>query len=70
MTSDRAYRRGMPHEKAVEILRAGAGSQWDARVIETFLSVVEDITAIRYGYMQQERPTRTESALEPSCQST
>jgi hypothetical protein len=69
MTSDRAYRRGMPHEKAVEILRAGAGSQWDAKVIDTFLTVVDDITAIRYGYVQQERPTRTESALEPSCQS-
>ena len=32
MTSDRAYRAGMPHDKAIEILREGAGTQWDAAV--------------------------------------
>jgi HD-GYP domain-containing protein (c-di-GMP phosphodiesterase class II) len=69
MTSDRAYRRGMPHEKAIEILRAGAGSQWDSAVIEAFFNVVDDITAIRYGYTQIERAPRSEPAMSPSCQS-
>jgi len=69
MTSDRAYRRGMPHEKAIEILQAGAGTQWDAGVVEAFLNVIDDISAIRYGYMQIERPVRSEPALNPSCQS-
>jgi response regulator RpfG family c-di-GMP phosphodiesterase len=69
MTSDRAYRRGMPHERAIEILSAGAGSQWDASVIDAFLAVIDDITAIRYGYNQTDRPARSESALSPSCQS-
>jgi HD-GYP domain-containing protein (c-di-GMP phosphodiesterase class II) len=69
MTSDRAYRGGMPHERAIEILRQGAGTQWDADVVAAFLSVIEDIIAIRYGYRQVERSARSESAVSPSCQS-
>jgi HD-GYP domain-containing protein (c-di-GMP phosphodiesterase class II) len=68
MTSDRAYRAGMPHEKAIDILRRGAGSQWDAQVVDAFLSVIEDIIAIRYGYRPTERPVRSGSALSPSCE--
>jgi HD-GYP domain-containing protein (c-di-GMP phosphodiesterase class II) len=68
MTSDRAYRKGMPHEKAAEILRAGAGSQWDQQVVDAFFSIIEDITAIRYGYIPQDRPSRIEPALEPTRQ--
>ncbi|MCC6494331.1 MAG: HD-GYP domain-containing protein [Pirellulales bacterium] len=67
MTSDRAYRQGIPHEKAIEILKAGAGSQWDAGVLEAFLAAIEDITAIRYGYSPAERPERCGPALSPSC---
>jgi HD-GYP domain-containing protein (c-di-GMP phosphodiesterase class II) len=37
MTSDRPYRKGMDHEKAVSILREGAGSQWDADIVTAFL---------------------------------
>jgi response regulator RpfG family c-di-GMP phosphodiesterase len=69
MTSDRAYRGGMPHDIAIEILRKGAGSQWDADVVTAFLSVIDDIISIRYGYRQMERPIRRGSALSPTCQS-
>jgi HD-GYP domain-containing protein (c-di-GMP phosphodiesterase class II) len=68
MTSDRAYRAGMPHETAIKIIREGAGTQWDAQCVDAFLSVIEDIIAIRYGYKQMDREPRTESALEPWCQ--
>jgi HD-GYP domain-containing protein (c-di-GMP phosphodiesterase class II) len=68
MTSDRAYREGMPHEKAVDILRQGAGKQWDAQVVDAFLSVIEDIISIRYGYRPLERSTRKGPALGPCCQ--
>jgi HD-GYP domain-containing protein (c-di-GMP phosphodiesterase class II) len=37
MTTDRPYRRGMPPEKAIEILRQGAGTQWDPACVEAFL---------------------------------
>jgi response regulator RpfG family c-di-GMP phosphodiesterase len=67
MTSDRAYRAGMPHNKAIEILRQGAGTQWDEQVIDAFLSIIEDIIAIRYGYRAHERPARGGSAISPSC---
>lgn len=46
MGSDRPYRKGMPQEKLDTILRAGAGGQWDQRVVEAFFAVREQIQAI------------------------
>ena len=37
MTTDRPYREGMDKEKALSILTAGAGTQWDPRCVEAFL---------------------------------
>ncbi len=68
MTSDRAYRAGMPHDKAMSILSDGAGKQWDADVVTAFGSVIDAIMEIRYGYRQAERQPRTGSALAPNCQ--
>lgn len=36
MGSDRPYRQGMTDEKLDAILHEGAGSQWDAQVVEAF----------------------------------
>ena len=63
MTSNRAYREGMPHEKAVAILREGAGTQWDPEIVGAFLLIVEDILDIRSNYQPRQRPVRTASAL-------
>jgi HD-GYP domain-containing protein (c-di-GMP phosphodiesterase class II) len=41
MTSDRPYRRAMAHREALEILREGAGGQWDPTIVQTFLDMVE-----------------------------
>jgi HD-GYP domain-containing protein (c-di-GMP phosphodiesterase class II) len=46
MGSDRPYREGMPDDKVDAILRAGAGKQWDAKVVEAFFAVREDIREI------------------------
>jgi HD-GYP domain-containing protein (c-di-GMP phosphodiesterase class II) len=46
MGSDRPYRQGMPDDKVDAVLRAGAGKQWDAKVIEAFFAVREDIREI------------------------
>jgi HD-GYP domain-containing protein (c-di-GMP phosphodiesterase class II) len=70
MTSDRAYRAGMPHETAIKIIREGSGTQWDAQCVDAFLSVIEDIIAIRYGYKQLDREPRMGSACEPHCQTS
>lgn len=39
MTSHRPYRPGMPHAKAVEIIRARAGIQWDTDAVNAFLQL-------------------------------
>ncbi len=41
MTSDRPYRNAMGLEDAVEILKDGAGKQWDPRVVKTLLESAE-----------------------------
>jgi HD-GYP domain-containing protein (c-di-GMP phosphodiesterase class II) len=47
MTSDRPYRAGMPHAKAVAILRAGRGQQWDAALVDAFLRALERQEGLR-----------------------
>jgi diguanylate cyclase (GGDEF)-like protein/putative nucleotidyltransferase with HDIG domain len=37
MTTDRPYRKGMPHQKALTILSEGAGVQWDPECVAAFL---------------------------------
>jgi diguanylate cyclase (GGDEF)-like protein/PAS domain S-box-containing protein len=37
MTTDRPYRKGMEPQKALGILEAGAGTQWDPRCVSAFL---------------------------------
>jgi hypothetical protein len=39
LTSDRPYRSGMPVEKAIAILREGAGKQWHAEIVGALLSL-------------------------------
>jgi putative nucleotidyltransferase with HDIG domain len=41
MTSDRPYRKAMSHQEAAEILRDGAGQQWDPTVVRVFLERVQ-----------------------------
>ena len=41
MTSDRPYRRAMPHEAAIAEIRAGAGIQFDPAIVEKFLEIAE-----------------------------
>lgn len=43
LTSDRPYRKGMNIEKAVSILEEGAGSQWDADLVRTFISIAPSL---------------------------
>ncbi|MEA2496998.1 MAG: hypothetical protein QOJ29_4909, partial [Thermoleophilaceae bacterium] len=41
MTADRVYRRGMPVGEACARLQAGAGTQWDRRVVAAMIHLVE-----------------------------
>lgn len=41
MTSDRCYRKGLPHHVAIEEIRSLAGKQYDPHIVETFLKLDE-----------------------------
>ena len=49
MSSDRPYRKGMPDDRLDAIMREGAGSQWDARVVDAFFCARDDIREISEG---------------------
>ncbi len=49
MSSDRPYRKGMPDDKIDGIFRAGAGKQWDPKVVDAFFSAREDLRQISRG---------------------
>ena len=66
MTSNRAYRQGMSHDRAKEILRNGAGSQWDPDIVAAFLGIAEDVLDIRKNYQPRERPNRKAPATVQS----
>lgn len=66
MTSDRPYRSGMPQETAEEILRSGAGSQWDAELIEHFFNAMPKMIAIRESYNRREPQARQRGSYLPA----
>ena len=41
LTSERAYRKSMPHEEAVKLIRSASGSQFSPRVIDAFSKAIE-----------------------------
>ena len=59
MTSSRPYRAAMPLEKAAKILREGAGSQWDADVIDALFAVWDEMRQIGI-----ESPAHVKSLLD------
>jgi putative nucleotidyltransferase with HDIG domain len=40
VTSERPYRKGMPFEKAIGIIKEGAGTQFDPKIVEVFLAIM------------------------------
>lgn len=44
MTSDRPYRQGMEHDKAISIIRKLAGTQFDTAMVDVFLAACSDGT--------------------------
>jgi diguanylate cyclase (GGDEF)-like protein len=40
MTSDRPYRNALSNDEAIQIMRTGAGKDWDPRLVKLFLSVL------------------------------
>ena len=54
LRSDRIYKKAFPHEKALNIIKEGSGSQFDPDLTESFLSVEKDLEYIfNSSYDQQ-----------------
>ena len=43
LISDRPYRKGMDIQKAISILEDGAGKQWDADLVRTFVQIAPSL---------------------------
>ena len=50
LISRRVYKDGIPHEKAVSIIREGRGSHFDPDMVDAFLELEEDFRAIAARY--------------------
>jgi HD-GYP domain-containing protein (c-di-GMP phosphodiesterase class II) len=46
MFSNRPYRPGLPDAKVLGILRDGAGTQWDANVVDALMRAIDDVRRI------------------------
>lgn len=58
LTSDRPYRAGMSVEQAARILRDGAGTQWDATVVEALLDILAERPERLLAYRDDSRDQR------------
>ncbi len=58
MTTNRSYRRGMSHERAMSILIENAGIQFDPRIVATFIALPREVLTSEPTGM--ERPKQTE----------
>lgn len=47
MTSDRAYRSALPHEIAIDEIKRCAGSQFDPKLAQIFISIQEEVKLIK-----------------------
>ena len=46
LISRRVYKEGMPHEKAVDIMREGRGTHFDPDILDTFLGLLDEFQRI------------------------
>lgn len=60
MTTDRSYRRGMTHERAISILVEYAGIQFDPRIVEVFIHLPQELLT------RHADPERGDAAAEPT----
>ncbi|MFZ4538602.1 HD-GYP domain-containing protein [Propionivibrio sp.] len=56
LTSERPYKKAWPIERAVDLLREGAGQHFDAACVEAFLACRDDVLGIHAEYQDAEVP--------------
>jgi HD-GYP domain-containing protein (c-di-GMP phosphodiesterase class II) len=70
MTSDRPYRRGMKHEKALRLIQENAGTQFDPAVVAVFLKVAASIQKLEPTKSEHEAATQSIEQLAAALENT
>ncbi len=66
MTSDRPYRKALPREVAVGELRRGAGTQFDPKIVEIFLSLESEAPEHGADHAAERTPAGKNEARRPA----
>jgi HD-GYP domain-containing protein (c-di-GMP phosphodiesterase class II) len=66
MTTDRPYRKGLTHERAIQILRLNSGTQYDPRVVELFSKLPREIISGQRGLPEDMMIVAQEHKVEVS----
>ena len=56
LTSERPYKKAWEFERAIDFLREGAGTHFDATCVEAFLACMDDVLAIHARFQDEELP--------------
>ncbi|MDQ1461994.1 MAG: cyclic di-GMP phosphodiesterase [Actinomycetota bacterium] len=56
LTSDRPYRRGVPIDAAIAAMTENRGRQFEPRLLDAFLSALDELTTIRSAYPDRDEP--------------
>ncbi len=54
LTHDRVYRKELPEEKVIQIMRDGRGTHFDPRLLDVFMSVLPEMRAIAQATPEEE----------------
>jgi|TARA_B100000315_G_scaffold116815_1_gene107102 putative two-component system response regulator len=54
LTSKRAYKEAMTHEKAIELINDGSGTHFDPKIVLAFLSKSDEIGEVKTGFSNQD----------------
>lgn len=65
LTTKRCYKPAYAHETAVEIVRAGAGTQFDPVIVEAFARIHERIRGINLRFQAPSEEVPAKSCVEP-----
>jgi putative two-component system response regulator len=61
LISRRVYKSGMPHEKALEIIRQGSGTHFDPDMVDAFMEIADRIHEIALKYQDTEEEVKAKA---------
>jgi len=70
ITSNRVYRRALPLDEAIQVMRAGRGTQFDPLVLDLFLESIADVRAIAEGRSPDAEPQNDARPAMPTARRT